>query len=94
MNDNKGTGALWPSERWASNPRGPKYTGKIVADRPIAAGEEIPLAVFMAEPRSERQPVMRLTIDRWKERKAQEGGRKAAAAPRSAKPEFDDDIPW
>lgn len=87
--DNTGKGALWSNKNWEPGSKSPKWTGKIVADRAIAAGEEIPLAVWGAERKSESSPVMRLQVDRWKEQKGQQ-----AAPQNDAPPPFDDDLPF
>ncbi len=89
--DNTGKGALWSNKYWAEGEKGPKWTGKITADRDIRAGEEIPLAVWPGDRKSESSPVMRLTIDRWKENKAQRESQPVRDEPRQ---EFDDRIPF
>ena len=88
--DNTGRGALWENKYWTKDGDAPKWTGKLCADRDIKTGEEIPLSVWLVpeDQRGNNSPVMRIRVDRWKERKrAQES---APAADES----FDDDVPW
>lgn len=87
--DNTGKGALWANGQWEAGSKAPKWTGKIVADRAIQPGEEIPLSVWPAERKGESSPVMRLTINRWKEQKEQ----RQEPAPEQGR-DFDDDIPF
>jgi hypothetical protein len=65
--DNKGKGGLWKNRFHEDGKAGPRFSGNVVADRDIKAGEEIPLAVFDNQSSNERAPVFRLGIDRWKE---------------------------
>jgi hypothetical protein len=71
--DNRGRGALWANEHHDQTGKGPLYKGNIVADRAIAEGEEIPLAVFRAEKKTDRSPDLRISIDRWKEQNPKRG---------------------
>lgn len=83
--DNSGKGALWANEYWTEGSKAPKWTGKIVADRDIAAGEEFKLAAWPADRKKDSSPEMRLQIDRFE--------KKQQAAPEPKK-DFDDKIPF
>ena len=91
--DNSGKGALWSNQMWTPGDKGPKWTGKLTADRDIKMGEEIPLSVWPAERKGEKSPVMRLQVNRWKEKQeTAKEGEKMASKP--AEQDWSDKIPF
>jgi hypothetical protein len=68
--DNKGKGAFWSNQYFEQGGKMPKWTGKFEAHRDIKAGEEIPLSMWPAERKNENSPVLRFSVDSYKEAKA------------------------
>lgn len=90
--DNLGSGALWSNKYWEADSPRPKWTGKIVADRDIRQGEEIPLAVWPAEQRHDNSPKMRLKVDRYERQRVEVAHGSKPTQPDET--EFDDGLPF
>jgi hypothetical protein len=88
--DNRGKGAFWSNKYFEQGGKAPKWTGNFVAHRDIKEGEEIPLAMWPAERKSENSPVLRFSVDAYKEARAKE----SKPAPQPEPEPFNDDIPF